>query len=251
MNAAGAGPPGRSSRLLVSLDPRSAPRSHDMGSNQPIATEPSGPDTLAEPFDRGPGASRAVRDAERLQPDLDNAQRAQDHRRIDMTHMGDPKRLTDEFADAGSEHEPALLLAKALQRDRIVATRYRHRRDGVGALSGFRDVEAERLALGPVRNRAAHRLGEQAVAPERVVEPFGEQHVEGLAQREQQMDRRRAGIFAVVLGAVALGPVPVRRAQSGVAMLGEGALIGGDEAEAGWRHQAFLRAGHRDIDAPG
>ena len=29
-----------------------------------------------------------------------------------------------------------------------------------------------------------------------------------------------------------------------------GAVVGGDEAEARRRHQAFLRSGHRDVDAP-
>ena len=119
-----------------------------------------------------------------------------------------------------------------------------------GALAGFGDIEAEHLALGPDRDRAAHRFAEQAMAQEHVVEPFVEQHVDGLAQREQQVHRRGAGIFAVMLGAFALGPVPIGRAQFGLLVHLAGAVVGGDEAEAGRRHQALLRAGHRDVDAP-
>ena len=64
------------------------------------------------------------------------------------------------------------------------------------------------------------------------------------------MNRRGAGIFAVMLEALAFGPVPIGRSQAGGLVHLAGAVVGGDEAEAGRRHQAFLRSGHRDIDAP-
>ena len=54
------------------------------------------------------------------------------------------------------------------------------------------------------------------MAQKNIFETFGVEHVDRLAQREQQMHRRGAGIFAVVLAALALGPVPVRRAQAGL-----------------------------------
>ena len=206
--------------------------------------------TFAEPLDRGLGAALAVRDIERIEADFDDAERAQDHRRVDVAHMGDPERLAGEFADPDAEHHAAFLLAVALQRSRIVAVHH-HRRDRVGALAGLGDVEAEHLALGPDRDRAAHRFAEQAMAQEHVFEPLLEQHVDRLAQREQQMHRRGAGIFAVVLAAFALGPVPIGRAQAGLLVHLAGAVVGGDEAEARRRHQALLRAGHRDVDAPG
>ena len=85
-----------------------------------------------------------------LSADLDDAERAQNHRRIDMAHMGDAERLAGEVADPGAEHHAAFFLAVALQRGRIKAV-HRHRRHRVGALIGFRDVEAEHLAFGPRR----------------------------------------------------------------------------------------------------
>ncbi len=164
--------------------------------------------------------------------------------------MGDPERLTCEIANPDAEHHAAFLLAIALQRERIVAVRHDHRRDRVRPLAWLGDVEAEYLAFRPDRDRAANRFGQQAMAQEHVLELFVEQHVNRLTQREQQVNRRGAGIFPVMLGAFAFGPVPIGRPQSGRLMHLAGAVVGGDEAEAGRRHQALLRAGHGDVDAP-
>ena len=60
---------------------------------------------------------------ERVEADLDDAERAQNHRRVDVAHMGDAKCLAGEVADAGAEHHAAFFLAVALQRRRIVAVR--------------------------------------------------------------------------------------------------------------------------------
>ena len=49
--------------------------------------------SLTEPFDRGLHPARAIRYAQSLEPDFDRTERAQDHWRVDMTHMGDPERL--------------------------------------------------------------------------------------------------------------------------------------------------------------
>src|SRR5215472_2694894 len=55
---------------------------------------------LAEPVDRRLCTTAAVRDAQRRQRHLDHAERAKDHRRIDMPHMGNAEGLAGEFADA-------------------------------------------------------------------------------------------------------------------------------------------------------
>ena len=166
---------------------------------------------------------------QRIKPDLDDAERAQNHRRIHMAHMGDAKRLAGEVADPGAQHHAAFFLAVTLQRGRIEAV-HRHRRHRVGALIGFRDVEAEHLAFAPGRHRATHRFGEQAMAQIGVFQSLGMEHVDRLAQREQQMHRRGAGIFAVVLAALALGPIPIGRSQPGRGVYFPGAVVGGDEA---------------------
>ena len=78
------------------------------------------------------------------------------------------------------------------------------------------------------------------MAQEGILQPLGVEHVDRLAQREQQMHRGGAGIFAVMLAALALGPVPIGRAQVCLLVHLARAIVGGDEAEAGRRHQALL-----------
>ena len=68
------------------------------------------------------------------------------------------------------------------------------------------------------------------MAQEHVLKSLLEDHIDGLAQREQQVHRRGAGIFAVVLAAFALGPIPIGRSQPGVGVYFPGAVVGGDEA---------------------
>src|ERR1700722_3829344 len=77
-------------------------------------SRPSGVHAFAEPVDGGFGAALAVRDIERLQADFDHAQRAQDHRGVDVAHMGDPERLALQLANPGAEHDAAFFLAVAL-----------------------------------------------------------------------------------------------------------------------------------------
>src|SRR5256885_10432120 len=120
----------------------------DQSTKNPAAKRPSGAYTFTKPLDRGFSSALAMGNAERVQPDLDHAKRAQDHRRVDMAHMGDAERLTLQLADADAEHHAALFLAIAMQRDGIV-TVHDHGRDGVGTFMRLRDIEAEHLALGP------------------------------------------------------------------------------------------------------
>src|SRR6185437_7927713 len=71
----------------------------------------SGGYTFGEPVDRGLGATLTMWDIERAEADLDHAERAQDHRRVDVAHMGDPERLALQLADADAKHHAAVLLA--------------------------------------------------------------------------------------------------------------------------------------------
>src|ERR1700675_3406035 len=66
---------------------------------------------FAEIFDRGFGSALAVGDIERIEGDFDDAERAQDHRGVDVAHMGDPERLSVEVADPGAQHHAAFFLA--------------------------------------------------------------------------------------------------------------------------------------------
>src|ERR1700732_4371357 len=126
------------------------------GSTHPTKKASSSTHTFPQPFDCGLDAAFAVRNVERVEADFDDAEGAQNHRCVDVTHMGDPERLAGQFADADAEHHAAFLLAIAMQRHRVVAVAHHHRRDRVGALAWFRDIEAEHLAFGPDRDRAPH-----------------------------------------------------------------------------------------------
>src|ERR1700734_225885 len=81
----------------------------------------SGAHVFADPPARGLKAALAVRDVERMEADFDHAERAQDHRRVDMAHMGDPERLPCELADPDAQHDAAFVRAIAVQRERIIA----------------------------------------------------------------------------------------------------------------------------------
>ena len=105
------------------------------------------------------------------------------------------KPLPSDCAERAAEHHAAFLAAVIDQRLRALAVARDHGGHRVGALLRLGHVEADRLPLGPGADRAARRLGEQAVALEHVLEPFGEDHVERGAQREQQMLGRRAAYF--------------------------------------------------------
>jgi hypothetical protein len=93
-------------------------------------------------------------------------------------------------------------------------------------------------------------LGEQRVTADRRVEALLEEHVERLAQAEEQMLRRGAPVLLVVGFAVAERPIPVAGAEIRVLVDGERALIGGHERQPGRGHQPLLGARHRDVDAP-
>jgi hypothetical protein len=88
------------------------------------------------------------------------------------------------------------------------------------------------------------------VALVHVLQPLLEQQVDRLAQAVQEMFGRRAGIFLVVLLFLAIGPVPVRRAQISLFVHLARARTGGNKAQARRRHHALLRARHRDVHAP-
>ena len=63
---------------------------------QPLTIAVSGASrlhTFTQPLDRRLGAALAVGNAERIEADFDDAEGAQDHRRIDVAHMGDAERL--------------------------------------------------------------------------------------------------------------------------------------------------------------
>ncbi len=165
--------------------------------------------------------------------DIDDAERAENHRRVDVTHMGDAECLALQIADSSPEDHAAFLVAERTKRreflrvaDQALVVTVSERSSGSVML---------KCSIWPsVQTPTAARIasGQQAMAHEHVLEAFLENHVDRLAQAEQVVDRRGAGILRVVLLAFARGPVPVGGAQVGLLVDLAGALIGGDKAEA-------------------
>jgi hypothetical protein len=62
---------------------------------------------MPQPIDRRLDAALAVRDAERLERHLDDAEDAEERRRVDVAHMGDAERLAMQRSDADPENDAA------------------------------------------------------------------------------------------------------------------------------------------------
>src|SRR3977135_4373482 len=148
---------------------------------------------FAKPFDCRFDASLAVRDAQRVQPDLADAESPQDPWGIDVAHRGNEKRLPGEIADADAENDAAFFLAIAMQRGGTVSVVHDNGGHGVGALAGFRDVEPEHLPLRPYPYRAA-RCSPRPPAPPTIPLPRGgpPRPAGGGAGRHSEAARRTA-----------------------------------------------------------
>lgn len=123
-----------------------------------------------------------MRNAESPQRHLDDAERTEDHRRIDMTHVRDAEGFAVQPPEPPSKGDTAFEIAVIMQKTRVISVSQKHGCHRVGTLARFYDVDLDCFALLPNRNRAAHRLGKQLVTQEYIVEPFLKQHVERLAQ---------------------------------------------------------------------
>ena len=56
-----------------------------------------------------------MRNAQRVEADLDDAEGAEHHWRVDVAHMRDPERLAGQRADAGAQHHAAFRFTIFLQ----------------------------------------------------------------------------------------------------------------------------------------
>src|SRR5215470_10728266 len=62
---------------------------------------------VSQPVDGRLHPFAAMRDAERLEPHLDDPQSAQYHGSVHVSHMGDAERLAGHFPEPGPEHDAA------------------------------------------------------------------------------------------------------------------------------------------------
>ena len=96
----------------------------------------------------------------------------------------------------------------------------------------------------------AHALGQAMMALEDLLQPLALQQIERSAQAAQQGGRRGIGEIAVLVGAGHVGEIEI--AAEGFGLGGRGHRLRGDghDGEARGQHEALLRAGDRQIDAP-
>src|SRR5262249_46361997 len=123
----------------------------------------------------------------------------------------DPERAALQITNPTAEDDAALLATIVAEHAQLAAL-YEHRGHRVRALLGTQDIERERVRLRPPAHGVARGFGEQRVAADRRVEAFLEEHVQRLAQAEEQVLRRRASVLLVMPFAVAERPIPVARA---------------------------------------
>src|SRR5437016_4629344 len=96
---------------------------------------------LCEELDRCLRAAAAMRNAERAKPHLDHAERAEDHRRIDVPHVRDAEALAFALPERAAKRDAAFLAAIVDERLCALAVSRDHRRDGIAALLRLGDVE--------------------------------------------------------------------------------------------------------------
>src|SRR6266550_8510341 len=175
-------------------------------------------------FHGGLEAAASVRDAQRAEGHLDRTEHAEHHRCIDVAHVRDPERAALQITNPAAEYDAALLTTIVAERARLAAL-HEHCGHRVRALLGADDVERDRVRLRPPAHGVARRLREQRVAADRRVEAFLEEHIERLAQAEEQVLRRRASVLLVMRFAAAERTVPVACAEVRVLMCGVRALV--------------------------
>src|SRR5207253_5486358 len=102
----------------------------------------------------------------------------------------------------------------------------------------------------PGAYRPPRRFAMARMAAEDVLQALLLEHGEGLAQPVEQVRRRRVWKEATLVRPKHRAPVPVRAPQPCIARRRQRLLGDGIEGEAGWEHQALLRARHRHVDLP-
>src|SRR5215208_4161252 len=194
----------------------------------------------------GLDSAGSERDAARLQPDLDAAERARDHEIMKIAEVADAEHRVGERSEAVAERHVAALEDLGPQAVGRTPLRQPHRgeRGRIFAWIAALDLEA------PVPHRPPRRLGGAVVAGEDVVESLLVQHAERDLQALQQVGRGRVGEIALFIRGDHLVPGPERPRQLRL-LRGRERLVGDRvEGQARRQHQPLLRAADRDVDAP-
>src|SRR6266851_796648 len=89
---------------------------------------------LSQPVDCGLNAARTVRNAERLEAHLDDAECSQHHGSVDVPHMGNAESLARHFPNPRPENDAALGIAVIPQWTGIMSVGHENRGHRIGAL---------------------------------------------------------------------------------------------------------------------
>src|SRR5215211_664663 len=190
--------------------------------------------------------ARSVRDAARLEADLDAGKRAGDHEVVKIAEVADAEHRVGERPEAVAERHVAALEDLGPQAVGRMPLRQPHRgeRRRIFAWIAALDLEA------PEPHRPPCRLGGADVAGEDVVQSLLVQHAERDLQTLQQVGRGRVREIALFIRGDHLVPGPKRPRQLRL-LRGRERLVGDRvEGQARRQHQPLLRAADCHVDAP-
>ncbi len=161
--------------------------------------------------------------------------------------MADAEDLALHFAEPGAERHIEPVEDDVAHPVGVIPVRHQHRGQRVRV---FARLNAQHFET-PAGDGAPRRLAVAGMACEDGVEPLlFEQHLQRLAQPEQQVGRRRVGEKPGLPGFLHRLPVPIGARKLRAFRRGERLVRDGVEAEPGRQHQPLLRAADRHVDAP-
>src|SRR6266481_1087479 len=204
------------------------------------------PRALGKVIERGEHAALLVRNVREREAHLDAGEGAGEHQIVEVAEVPDPEYFPRELPQTGAERHVVGFENDLAQRVGVVAGGHHHRGERVRILLGHgaQDLQAPGAYRAPRALRVARMAGED------VLQALLLEHRERFAQAVEQVGRRRVGeVAGLVVGKHLIpGPIGARefRRLRRLARLFAHAI----ERQAGRQHQAFLRAGDGDVDAP-
>jgi hypothetical protein len=187
-----------------------------------------------------------VRYAGKAKPHLDAGQRGDHGEVVGVAEVADAEYLAGELGQAGAQRHVEVLECRLAEGVGVVPRGQQDGGQGGGVILRVLAPDLE----APRARRPAHALGMAIVAREHAVEALLVQHVDGLGQAVEQVGGGRVGEEALLVGGQHVLPGEIRLRQLGGLGRRQRLVAHGVEAQPRWQHQAFLRAPHRDVDAP-
>src|SRR3990170_2786237 len=171
---------------------------------------------------------------------------AKQHQLVQIAQMTDAEQLARHLRQPGAEREIVAAIGAIDHVGAVEAVRHHDRAHGIGM--PFRLFGAELEAPG--LDCGARAGGQMAVAREHVVEPLLLEDGERLAQAVEERQGRRIGEVAGRVRPHMVGKIEIGPPALGIRHGGKRLLAGADDAKARRQHEALLRTGDGEIDAP-